>query len=560
MKMQIRRLLSVFLLAQLALALLVTGLAIGLYRLQAKEEHAQQRRYESFRLAEDLRQSSDDLTRFARTYAATGDERFARYYQDVLDIRNGAMAMPAGYGGVYWDLVIDKQQPEPAPGADGARSLEQRMIDAGFTLAEFSKLQEGENESNALVRFERVAMNAVKGKFDDDTGAFTREGAPDKAMALEILYSPNYNAAKARIMEPIGDFMAMVDRRTGLELERLNLFARRVLVGLIATSTVMLLGIAAFVSMLRSRVLRSSTTLIKTVREIAGGNLGVRTGLQVDNEIGELGRAIDTMAGNLEAASQDAKRKAEEIAAQTRALDEAHRQSEKLLHNILPAVIADRLQKGESMIAETFPEVTILFADIVGFTALAARLGPVMIVNMLNDIFGRFDDLAAQHGLEKIKTIGDCYMLVGGIPDRSPTHCQQVAEFALAALESFKAYSAGSVQSLSIRIGIHTGTVVAGIVGKQKFSYDLWGDVVNTASRYESTGAPDRIHVSEGVKIRLADDYEFEDAGEVKLKGVGSAASWFLVGRKEGARQVVRLARRGGADTGEPERKKAKEA
>jgi len=207
------------------------------------------------------------------------------------------------------------------------------------------------------------------------------------------------------------------------------------------------------------------------------------------------------------------------------------------------------------MIAETFPEVTILFADIVGFTALSAQLGPIMIVNMLNDVFGRFDDLAAKYGLEKIKTIGDCYMLVGGIPDRSPTHCQQVAEFSLAALKSFREYSAGSVQPLSIRIGIHTGTVVAGIVGKQKFSYDLWGDVVNTASRYESTGVPNRIHVSEGVKIRLADDYEFEDAGMVALKGGGTAESWFLVGRKEGTGQVVRL-----AGAGNPARQKAAES
>src|SRR5262249_40918121 len=163
--------------------------------------------------------------------------------------------------------------------------------------------------------------------------------------------------------------------------------------------------------------------------------------------------------GNLESASAEARRKTEELEAQARALADARHQSEKLLNNILPAIIADRLQKGESMIAETFPEVTILFADIVGFTALSAQLRPVMIVNMLNDVFGRFDDLAAKYGLEKIKTIGDCYMLVGGIPDRSPTHCQQVAEFALAALASFKDYSAGARQPLSIRIGIHTGTV-----------------------------------------------------------------------------------------------------
>jgi hypothetical protein len=137
--MRIRRLLSVFLLGQLALAVIVTGLGIALYMLQAREEQAQQRRYESFQLADELRQSSDDLTRFARSFAATGDARYERYYRDVLDIRNGVIAMPPGYSGVYWDLVMAKALPEPARESEGAQSLEARMIDAGFTLAEFSK-------------------------------------------------------------------------------------------------------------------------------------------------------------------------------------------------------------------------------------------------------------------------------------------------------------------------------------------------------------------------------------------------------------------------------------
>lgn len=160
---------------------------------------------------------------------------------------------------------------------------------------------------------------------------------------------------------------------------------------------------------------------------------------------------------------------------------------------------------------------------------------------MLNDIFGRFDDLVTEYKLEKIKTIGDCYMVVGGVPNRSPTHCQQVADFALAALESLNEYAADFTQPLRIRIGMHTGTVVAGIVGRQKFAYDLWGDVVNIASRYELTGAPNRIHVSDSVKVRLADDYEFEDGGEVDFKGKGLMHSWFLVARKQEAGQVIRL-------------------
>lgn len=132
-------------------------------------------------------------------------------------------------------------------------------------------------------------------------------------------------------------------------------------------------------------------------------------------------------------------------------------------------------------------------------------------------------------------------MVVGGVPDRTPTHCQQVTGFALAALNSFNEYADDFSQPLRIRIGMHTGTVVAGVVGKKKFAYDLWGDVVNTASRYESTATPNTIHVSDSVRVRLADDYEFEDAGEIDLKGKGVMQSWLLVRRKQEAGQVIEL-------------------
>ncbi|MFO0997891.1 MAG: adenylate/guanylate cyclase domain-containing protein [Alphaproteobacteria bacterium] len=541
--MQIRRLLSVFLFVTLALASIVTGLAVVLRSTEIEVERAQSRRYSSHELAQELHQSSDDLTRFARTFAATGDQRFERFYGKVLDIRNGVTVRPKGYDQVFWDLVVMNLLPEPSSDSDGAVSLESRMKAAGFTIDEFSKLKEAQNRSDALVRLEEVAMNAVKGRFDDGTGNFTREGPPDRDMALKILYSQRYYDSKAQIMRPIGEFLVMVDQRTKAELAALNHFSREILLTILVTSAAMLAGIASMVWMLKAKLLRPSEVLLSAVREIAGGNLAVRTNLTGRNEISELGQAIDSMAGNLADASLKAQQKTAEAEAQARALTEERHQTEKLLHNILPAMIADRLQKGESMIAETFPEVTVLFADIVGFTALSAKLGPNAIVLMLNDVFGRFDELARRHKLEKIKTIGDCYMVVGGIPDRSPTHCQQIAEFALAALKSFGEYAAGFAHPLSIRIGIHTGTVVAGIVGTQKFSYDLWGDVVNTASRYESMGTPDRINVSEAVRVRLADDYEFENGGMIELKGKGPMQSWFLTGPKAGSGQVIEFAK-----------------
>jgi methyl-accepting chemotaxis protein len=168
--MQIGRLLSIFLLGTLVLAGSVMGQAIVLRGIETKVEQAQQRRHESYQLADELRQSSDDLTRLARTFAVTGDARYRDYYQKVLEIRNGTSVRPEDYDGVYWDLVIAKILPEPPSKREGAVSLEARMMKAGITVDEFSKLKEAQNRSDELVRLEEVAMNAVEGRFDDGTG------------------------------------------------------------------------------------------------------------------------------------------------------------------------------------------------------------------------------------------------------------------------------------------------------------------------------------------------------------------------------------------------------
>ena len=261
-----------------------------------------------------------------------------------------------------------KLLPEPASESNGESSLEARMVTAGITVNEFSKLKEAQKRSDDLVRWEDVAMNAVKGRFDDGTGRFTRQAAPDRAMAIRILHDERYHAAKAQIMQPIGEFLTMVDRRTKAQLTDLNRYSQRVLIAIITTSALLLACIVAMVWMLQIRLVRRSAILMKTVEEISAGNLSARTNITGNDEIGMLAKAMDSMAGHLASAIGDAEQKAEEAEEQTRALVEERHHSEKLLHNILPVIIAERLKKGESLIAETFPEVTVLFADIVGFT------------------------------------------------------------------------------------------------------------------------------------------------------------------------------------------------
>ena len=221
-----------------------------------------------------------------------------------------------------------------------------------------------------------------------------------------------------------------------------------------------------------------------------------------------------------------------------RALDEAHRlllaeqeRSEGLLLNVLPAPIADRLKRGEEPIADRSPEVTVLFADLVDFTASSDRSSPERVVQVLADLFTAFDRLAARHGLEKIKTVGDAYMVVGGLPNPRPDHAQAVADMALALREEVPRHLDPDGQPLAVRIGIDTGPVVAGVIGRRKFSYDLWGDTVNTASRMESRGVAGCIQVTERTYRRLRDGYCLERRGPVQVKGKGRLVTWFLVAR-----------------------------
>jgi class 3 adenylate cyclase len=216
---------------------------------------------------------------------------------------------------------------------------------------------------------------------------------------------------------------------------------------------------------------------------------------------------------------------------QRRVIDAERARSERLLLNVLPAPIAHRLKSAPSVIAESVPSVTVLFADVVGFTSLSARLSPPELVTRLNELFTEFDRLAEEHGVEKIKTIGDAYMAVAGAPTATLRDPHAVADLALAMLERVRAFSTRSSEPLELRIGIHTGAAVAGVIGTKKFAYDLWGETVNTASRMESHGLPGRIQVSEATVRALGDRYAFEVRGEIDVKGIGRARTWFLVGR-----------------------------
>lgn len=213
-------------------------------------------------------------------------------------------------------------------------------------------------------------------------------------------------------------------------------------------------------------------------------------------------------------------------------LDAERSKAEQLLLNILPRPIAERLKADSSAIADGFAEVTVLFSDIVGFTKMSARLSPDEVVARLNEMFSAFDDIARDLGLEKIKTIGDAYMVAAGLPELRADHVEAIAEMALRMQAAVAAFSERRGEQLSVRVGIHTGPVVAGVIGKQKFIYDVWGDTVNTASRMESHGEPGKIHVSDIAYKRLVERFTFASRGAIEVKGKGLMETYFLLDRR----------------------------
>jgi adenylate cyclase len=208
--------------------------------------------------------------------------------------------------------------------------------------------------------------------------------------------------------------------------------------------------------------------------------------------------------------------------------------AESLLLNILPRSIADRLKLDSHTIADQFSSASILFADVVDFTPLSENLAPADVVGLLDHLFSHFDTLAERYGLEKIKTIGDCYMVAAGVPTPRPDHARAVVLMALDMVEAMRSSDDVGHFGLEIRVGVNSGPVVAGVIGTKRFLYDLWGDAVNTASRMESHGSPGRIQITRGTYDLLGDEFECEPRGTIAVKGKGEMEIWHVLGRRAG--------------------------
>jgi len=269
--------------------------------------------------------------------------------------------------------------------------------------------------------------------------------------------------------------------------------------------------------MMTRQILHPINALVIAAERVASGDLTPQVEWKWNDELGLLSSTFNSMTRS--------------IREKTELIEQKNRENEALLLNILPGEIATRLKDGEHEIADGFADVTVLFGDIVGFTALSSQISAAKVVEMLNGLFIRFDQAAGELGIEKIKTIGDCYMAVCGLPKPCADHTDRMARMALRMVEATRLYGQEKGLNLQLRIGLNSGPVVAGVIGVTKFIYDLWGDTVNLASRMESTGVPGGIQVTRSVYERLKDNFEFENRGTVQVKGKGETEVWLLHGQ-----------------------------
>lgn len=284
------------------------------------------------------------------------------------------------------------------------------------------------------------------------------------------------------------------------------------IIGLVLAAAV-LLGIAIALPITRS-IRNPLTRLDRAAAQVSQGDLEQQVVVTSHDELGRLSSTFNSMVDSIREQTEEIQRKNEE--------------NERLLLNILPGPIADRLKQGEETIADNFPEVTVLFADIVGFTVLSNSVSPNDLVTMLNQLFTAFDDSAHRLGIEKIKTIGDCYMAAAGLTIALDDPPATMVEMALEMQSTIDQINAQYGSSFQIRIGINCGPVVAGVIGKSKFIYDLWGDTVNLASRMESHGVAGQIHVSEAVYKRVKDRFRVEPRGDIEIKGKGPMPTYLV--------------------------------
>ncbi|NVB85350.1 MAG: HAMP domain-containing protein [Kofleriaceae bacterium] len=492
-------------------------------------------------LASELRSKLRDMAHVGATELELDHVRSLRERLGTLDdAQVAAIEASPGYAEVYARLrSLRRAEPELmkyayllAPTDDPANPrflVDADVLDYNARLARGEQLPDGESVSHfnqpydvSEVPLLAKALAECSSQLEPD---FVRD--PKFNVRSVSAYVPLTDDAGTPLRDAKGRCLAVLglditDKSMQAALAKAGGLAIKISLAMIVLALVVSIALSTFLT-------RSILALSSTVKRFAEKDFSARTPVLSKDEVGQLGQNFNAMAATIQEHNENLE---ELVEKRTKELSEEKQTSERLLLNVLPAPIANRLKSGEGLIVDRFEAVTVLFADIVGFTSLSSRIPPEQLVTMLNELFSEFDALAEKHGLEKIKTIGDAYMVVAGIPQPIANHAIAIGHMAIDMLAVIDRFAAKHTSDLTIRIGIHTGPVVAGVIGQKKFIYDLWGDTVNTASRMESHGVPGRIHVTSATQALLDAVFELEARDPIDIKGKGRMQTYLVVGTR----------------------------
>jgi class 3 adenylate cyclase len=459
---------------------------------------------------------------------------------DLDDARVAAVEASPAYRKIYQQLrSIRRTEPElmqyayllaPTPGDVNNPKfvVDADVLEYNAKLARGEQLPDGESASHFNLSYDVSSLPVLKQALSTCTTQLEPDFVWDAKFKVSSVsaYVPLTDVEGAVLRDARGSCLGVLglditDRRMRSALDKAGGLAIKISMAMIVLALVVSIALSTLLT-------RSILALSETVTRFAHKDFTARTPVLSKDEVGQLGENFNQMAATIQEHNENLE---ELVKKRTKELSDEKQTSERLLLNVLPAPIADRLKSGEELIVDRFESVTVLFADIVGFTALSSRIPPEQLVTMLNELFSTFDKLAEKHGLEKIKTIGDAYMVVAGIPQPVANHAVRIAQMGVDMLIAIEAFAARHASDLTIRIGIHTGPVVAGVIGQKKFIYDLWGDTVNTASRMESHGVPGRVHVSAATQALLSTAFELEAREPIDIKGKGRMQTYLIVAR-----------------------------
>ena len=424
---------------------LLVALLVCLFLLLGIEEEeigSSRNEHKAYLLADEFRQSSDDLTKMARLYVLTTDPKYFKWYQEILDIRNGLEPVPLHYNEVYWDLILEEAA-RPSFASQPV-SLQKRIKDHEFSPIEVSLLSQAEAHSNSLAKIEIEAMNAVTGKFQDASGEYTIEGAPNLELARTLVSGKKYMEEKAKVMKPLQAFYQELEQRFALEHEKHFRQNKRI----IFVSIVLLVSIVILLVFSLYRILKS----FSKVRE----------------------------------------------------------SNENLLLSALPAAISDRFKQATgSTIQEC--QASVLFLDVE-----LSEDKPLNLGNLFQELFEQLDEMTVRFGVERIKTVQGTYMVVSGISSQEDSHVEKLARFALALKEKVKQFGLHHKVILDSRMGMASGTIIAGMLDHKRYIYDLSGDVLKEASKLESTAAKGEIQITKKMAIELKGSFQLVEKNPVE--------------------------------------------